>query len=51
MGSPACRGAGGYAGGRHQDEAGTGVDFGELSRKLIHWLGRQDDCAFHPAIG
>tara|TARA_B100000674_G_scaffold13679_1_gene10063 strand:- start:6560 stop:8074 length:1515 start_codon:yes stop_codon:yes gene_type:complete len=28
-------------------KAGTDVDFGELSRKLIHWLGRQDGCAFH----
>ena len=28
-------------------QAGTDVDFGELSRKLIHWLGRQDGCAFH----
>ena len=28
-------------------EAGTDIDFGEASRKLIHWLGKQDGCSFH----
>ena len=28
-------------------EAGTDVNFGEVSRKLIHWLGEQDGCAYH----
>lgn len=28
-------------------EAGTDVNFGELSRKLIHWLGEQDGCSFY----
>ena len=28
-------------------EAGTDVNFGEVSRKLIHWLGEQDGCSFH----
>lgn len=28
-------------------EAGTDVNFGEVSRKLIHWLGDQDGCSFH----
>ena len=27
-------------------ETGTDVNFGELSRKLIHWLGEQDGCSF-----
>ena len=28
-------------------EAGTDVNFGEVSRKLIHWLGQQDGCSIH----
>ena len=28
-------------------EAGTDVTFGEVSRKLIHWLVEQDGCSFH----
>ena len=28
-------------------EAGTDVNFGEVSRKLIYWLGEQDGCAYH----
>ena len=28
-------------------KAGTDVNFGEVSRKLIHWLGEQDGCSFH----
>jgi malate dehydrogenase (quinone) len=28
-------------------EAGTDVDFGEVSRKLIQWLGKQEGCSFH----
>ena len=28
-------------------EAGTDVNFGEVSRKLIHWLGEQGGCAYH----
>ena len=28
-------------------EDGTDVNFGELSRKLIHWLGEQDGCSFY----
>tara|TARA_Y200000002_G_scaffold355309_1_gene336164 strand:+ start:708 stop:2213 length:1506 start_codon:yes stop_codon:yes gene_type:complete len=28
-------------------KAGTDVNFGELSRKLIHWLGEQDGCSFY----
>ena len=28
-------------------EAGTDVNFGEVSRKLIHWLGEQEGCSFH----
>ena len=28
-------------------EAGTDVNFGEVSRKLIHWLGGQEGCSFH----
>ena len=28
-------------------KAGTDVNFGELSRKLIHWLGGQDGCSFY----
>jgi malate dehydrogenase (quinone) len=28
-------------------KAGTDVNFGELSRKLIHWLGKQNDCTFY----
>ena len=28
-------------------KAGTDVNFGELSRKLIHWLGEQEGCSFH----
>ena len=28
-------------------EAGTDVNFGEVSRKLIHWLGEQHGCSFH----
>ena len=28
-------------------DAGTDVNFGELSRKLIHWLGEQDGCSFY----
>ena len=28
-------------------KAGTDVNFGEISRKLIHWLGEQDGCSFH----
>ena len=31
-------------------KAGTDVNFGELSRKLIHWLGKQNDCIFTPKI-
>ena len=27
--------------------AGTDVNFGEISRKLIHWLGNQENCSFH----
>lgn len=27
--------------------SGTDVNFGDLSRKLIEWLGRQDGCGFH----
>jgi len=27
--------------------AGTDVNFGDLSRKLIEWLGRQEGCSFH----
>ena len=28
-------------------EAGTDVNFGELSRKLIHWMGGQEGCSFY----
>lgn len=28
-------------------DAGTDVNFGEVSRKLIHWMGEQEDCSFH----
>ena len=28
-------------------EAGTDVNFGEVSRKLIHWLGEQEGSSFH----
>jgi malate dehydrogenase (quinone) len=28
-------------------EAGTDVNFGEVSRKLIQWLGEQEGCSFH----
>ncbi len=28
-------------------EAGTDVNFGQVSRKLIHWLGQQDGCSIH----
>ena len=28
-------------------KAGTDVNFGEVSRKLIHWLGQQDGCSIH----
>ena len=28
-------------------KAGTDVNFGEVSRKLIHWLGAQEGCSFH----
>ena len=28
-------------------KAGTDVNFGELSRKLIHWLGGQEGCSFY----
>ena len=28
-------------------EAGTDLNFGEVSRKLIQWLGEQDGCSFH----
>ena len=28
-------------------EAGTDVNFGEVSRKLIHWLDEQEGCSFH----
>ena len=28
-------------------DAGTDVNFGEISRKLIHWMGEQEDCSFH----
>jgi malate dehydrogenase (quinone) len=28
-------------------KAGTDVNFGELSRKLICWLGKQEGCSFH----
>ncbi len=28
-------------------EAGTDVNFGEVSRKLIHWLGKQEGCSFY----
>ena len=28
-------------------QAGTDVNFGEVSRKLIHWLGEQEGCSFH----
>ena len=27
--------------------AGTDVNFGEISRKLIHWLGNVENCSFH----
>ena len=27
--------------------AGTDINFGEVSRKLIHWLGEQNGCSFH----
>ena len=28
-------------------EAGTDVNFGEVSRKLIQWVGEQEGCSFH----
>lgn len=28
-------------------EAGTDVNFGEVSRKLVNWLGTQEKCSFH----
>ena len=28
-------------------DAGTDVNFGEISRKLIHWMGEQEGCSFH----
>ena len=28
-------------------KAGTDINFGEVSRKLIHWLGKQKGCSFY----